>query len=434
MRIPLPIIPRHKAVEFVLSSSNPQSTMGDALRASEKAIQLQQYHQRCGKHVERVSPKDALDAKLSEAQSRVHKASQLFGRESTVAVGSGGGSFTNPYLKELRSAMDDMDKLESMRATIEQEESKYQQRLEQQLEQEQANELCEHFNILGFSLCNRVFTEWLATRQVLPTPREDRVGDEDQSTRMDLVFTPISDGAQQPPAAVLSIMNNTSVTDHVHHTDMSTNDPQRSTEITTTVEDEAQEIRSQSGPARATRMARGEIVAKSLTKTTIDFDQVYQGGNPSHPYVIGEFKDRWYILECKKHNKQFRTDNPVQGAWKHLRSKRHYSDSYGVTYHMTVVELGTEVLNCNKGLSELNNEGTIIHKAKKTKNSQRILPARASQSSSTMNTHESHVSDIWPQLGEVYKTFWRSDRPRKFYAVLILPSDMNLNFSHLIPD
>ncbi|XEV03527.1 hypothetical protein FSHL1_008814 [Fusarium sambucinum] len=150
-------------------------------------------------------------------------------------------------------------------------------------------------------------------------------------------------------------MNNIPATDQGHLPDMSTNDPQRPTEIKTMVHEEVQETRPNPGSSRITRMAHGGI-QKSLTKTSIEFDQVYQGGNASRQYVIGEYDKSWYILECKRHKKQFRTANPIQGAWKHLRSRKHYSDSHGVTYHMAVVELGTKVLNCDNDKAKLNNK------------------------------------------------------------------------------
>ncbi|CEI61303.1 hypothetical protein FVEN_g5977 [Fusarium venenatum] len=404
--------------------------MDDSLQPSGKAILLEQYHQHRGKHVERVSPKDAFDVQLSDAQTRHHKASLLYGRESTVVMGSGGNVATNPNYNDCRLAWKRIEELEGIKATMEQEESEYQHRLEQ----EQADGLLEHLDILGIPLCSKVFTQWLAAQRAPPTPTKDQVGDEDQSTYMDLEFSPIRADAQQPPAAALPVMKNPPVTEQGYHPDMSTSDPQRPTEITTTVQDEAQETRPNPGPSRITRMAHGGI-QKSLAKTSIEFEQVYQGGNAPRKYVISKFNDRWYIFECKKHKKQFRTANPIQGAWKHLRSRKHYSDSYGVNYHMAVVELGTEVLHCDDDKAKLNNKRAIIYKARKTNNPQNmddILPTRASQSSSTMTTHRSHVSDIWPQLGEVYKTFWKSEQ--KFYAVLILPLDMNLNFSHLVSD
>ncbi|KAL6917383.1 hypothetical protein FSST1_008878 [Fusarium sambucinum] len=379
--------------------------MGDILQPFEKAIRLERYHQRRGKHVERVSPKDSFEAKFTAAETRVREAYQACYRAGSVVMGSGGEIPTNTYLDDLEDAVEKRKELKSTRVKVVQEESEYQQRLEQ----EQADGLLEHLAILGPLVCKRVITKWFATQQPPPALAEDQVGNEGQPTYMGLEFTLVTADAPQPPAASLPIMNNIPATDQGHLPDMSTNDPQRPTEIKT----------------------------MSLTKTSIEFDQVYQGGNASRQYVIGEYDKSWYILECKRHKKQFRTANPIQGAWKHLRSRKHYSDSHGVTYHMAVVELGTKVLNCDNDKAKLNNKRAIIHKSRKTNNPQNMdgtLSARASQSSTTMNTHRSHVSDIWPGLGDVYKTLWRSNRHRQYYAVLVLPLDTNLNFSHLVPD
>ncbi|XEV03526.1 hypothetical protein FSHL1_008813 [Fusarium sambucinum] len=159
--------------------------MGDILQPFEKAIRLERYHQRRGKHVERVSPKDSFEAKFTAAETRVREAYQACYRAGSVVMGSGGEIPTNTYLDDLEDAVEKRKELKSTRVKVVQEESEYQQRLEQ----EQADGLLEHLAILGPLVCKRVITKWFATQQPPPALAEDQVGNEGQPTYMGLEFT-----------------------------------------------------------------------------------------------------------------------------------------------------------------------------------------------------------------------------------------------------
>ncbi|KAM0426035.1 hypothetical protein ACHAPT_008666 [Fusarium lateritium] len=89
---------------------------------------------------------------------------------------------------------------------------------------------------------------------------------------------------------------------------------------------------------------------------TIEFDEVFQGGNAPVKYKIARYPPQggeWYILECREHPDTPFHKDPVKGAAKHLDSEKH--GHMGRATEQAVRILGTRVLGCNQMLAEKNN-------------------------------------------------------------------------------
>ncbi|KAM0198449.1 hypothetical protein ACHAPI_003972 [Fusarium lateritium] len=165
---------------------------------------------------------------------------------------------------------------------------------------------------------------------------------------------------------------------------------------------------------RATPCAPGE----HSQGRTIEFDEVYQNGNAASKYVIVQYLQNWYIVECEEHKMMF-LKQPLKAASKHLSSGKHRMENPG---HAGVIrELGTHVLNCNEGQAKMNNEVS-----QRQSYDQIGLPdSRVSSSDTPTVTHSLYtrssqgISGIDPKPGEVYTAYWKSGK--KWYAALILP-------------
>jgi hypothetical protein len=165
---------------------------------------------------------------------------------------------------------------------------------------------------------------------------------------------------------------------------------------------------------RATPCAPGE---RSQGRT-IEFDQVYQNGNAETKYIIVEYLQDWYIVECKEHGMPF-LKQPLKAASKHLSSGKHRLENPG---HAGVVrELGTHVLNCNEERATKNNEVS----QRKSYDQIGLPDSRVSSNDTPSSTHSLYtrssqgISGIDPKPGEVYTAYWK--RGKKWYAALILP-------------
>ncbi|KAF4342747.1 hypothetical protein FBEOM_3331 [Fusarium beomiforme] len=151
---------------------------------------------------------------------------------------------------------------------------------------------------------------------------------------------------------------------------------------------------------------------------TIHFDDVFQDGNAATKYVITEYKGNWYILECRKHRMHFRSDNPIRGAWRHLRSSKH--DHLQPNYDGTIRLLGTQVLGCTKRLADRNNELSNRPSYENIGRPLSSVSATGSTSPSGPRTRSSRLYvDLDPQPGEIYTTFWPDCK--KYFAILVLP-------------
>ncbi|KAJ4253314.1 hypothetical protein NW762_010469 [Fusarium torreyae] len=159
---------------------------------------------------------------------------------------------------------------------------------------------------------------------------------------------------------------------------------------------------------------------------SIEFEQVFQNGNAEVRYVIAPYNERWYILECKDHEKHF-LKNPISGASKHLRGEAH--GGLCMNYRDTIRMLGTRVLNCREELVEMNNRvarRSSYNELGQPESSLTVSATSAPSGNTPTTTHNGPhtrsseaIPGIDPQPGDIYTTYWR--RHKTFYAVLILP-------------
>ncbi|KAF4445512.1 hypothetical protein F53441_10765 [Fusarium austroafricanum] len=113
---------------------------------------------------------------------------------------------------------------------------------------------------------------------------------------------------------------------------------------------------------------------KPLTPRSIEFDEVFQNGEPNIIYKIVRIPScdgYWYILECKDCGIPFLSEDVVEKAGKHWNNVH---SEEPVTLEQAIGQMGTQVLNCTVELAERNNalgtEDQTSHKE----------PARASAS------------------------------------------------------
>ncbi|PTD07010.1 hypothetical protein FCULG_00005246 [Fusarium culmorum] len=172
----------------------------------------------------------------------------------------------------------------------------------------------------------------------------------------------------------------------------------------------------------------GNHTNEDQESTMLSPSQVYQDGNAPQKYVIEKYGDYWYIVKCQEHRLELRTEKPLLGAIKHLRSKVHTQDKEFTSKQMAIAKFGRRVVNCTDKRAEMNNEVAIqnvsydqvgvLQRRKRTRadvledTDDDMLP-------NTRNNNCTSVSPIKPQPGEVYKIFWGNHGC--FYAAVILP-------------
>ncbi|RGP59535.1 hypothetical protein FSPOR_11292 [Fusarium sporotrichioides] len=393
------------------------------------------------------SPEEAYRERLEKAKANYQDASRTYDRGGSVAVGLFNDDSSADAFEVVFRLANEYKRVRDEKEAVRQQEFEYQQKLME----ERKSMLRELLDILGQSVCDQVIVGCAAGQQALLTPMQEEAEEESQptNTTADFPSSPVLNSVQQPPTTALPTMSSPPVADEARDPDISSNEPQRPTESDSSIQQGEREMPSRATLSEATNHVQDDVPSEPLTNRTVKFDQVYQDGNAAFKYVIDKYKGRYYIVECKKHKMHFSTDEAIKGARKHLQGKRHNPsrDGRGILYAMAIAEFGTEVLGCTDDLKDLNNKGSIIVKRKRrnrmvshpnihaSPNIEGTLPARADYSHhtpSTVNTHQSRTSHIYPQLGEVYKGFWRCDR--RFYAVLMLPLEPRLNFSQcLIP-
>ena len=98
-------------------------------------------------------------------------------------------------------------------------------------------------------------------------------------------------------------------------------------------------------------------------RRTITFDEVYQGGNAAKKYFIEKGVDGcWYIAECLKHRKMFKS-RPLAAGKNHLKRTHKIVPCDSA---LVLELLGTEVLNCTAELAELNNRAAEAARSRTT--------------------------------------------------------------------
>ncbi|KAK6714547.1 hypothetical protein SNK04_005487 [Fusarium graminearum] len=401
--------------------------MCDYPRPSEKVEPLRQYHQSQGSRVQQtLSPRDAYETELKDANAKVREA-----------------SFRG--------------------TTARQEENDYQNRIER----EQADGLRAHLNILGTTLCKRVFTEWLATQQSPPAPVEGQPENEGQSADIttDLEFSPIADlptsgdpsagdqveeegqpadstmtldyilivsDLQQPTPAALSTPNIPPVSDRACNPGNYTNENQHLTMGSPRSHTRNLQMTPRPKSSKRKRRAKRPIPSRALTNRTIEFSEVYQDGHAAKKYVIDKCGDYWYIVNCEEHQLEFHTAHPFLGAIKHLRAQEHNPDGAETSIQMAIAKFGRRVINCSDKDAEKNNKLAIgmfsydevcVPQRRRRTRAVLVEDTDEDRPNNTRKSSRTSISPVNPQFGEVYKTSWGSHQ----YAVVILPRTGSLS-------
>ncbi|CAM1508983.1 Fc.00g027220.m01.CDS01 [Cosmosporella sp. VM-42] len=179
---------------------------------------------------------------------------------------------------------------------------------------------------------------------------------------------------------------------------------------------------------------------------TIDFEEVFQGGNAPIKYTIAQFPSLtgdWYILRCGQHQLNFSSRNPIWGAGKHLGGQAHNMKRDN---KLAIETLGVRVRGCSKALAEQNNAAvrqaekngyTQPFRSRRERRSRLQEPASADDDSTEgLNTSrlERSTKIDYPRVrnstrgfkgvmapipGEPYTAYYQISR--KFMAVLLLP-------------
>ncbi|KAF5715476.1 hypothetical protein FMUND_6855 [Fusarium mundagurra] len=165
--------------------------------------------------------------------------------------------------------------------------------------------------------------------------------------------------------------------------------------------------RSDNTVSRPTKRQRQSASSDTVTERTITFEEVYQGGKARWKYRIAKIHELYYIFGCKRHDKHFCKENPLQAAMSHLKGKGHSTKKCNAT--QALKSLGTLVLGCTDPDLELNNKAADCYLAEQEKKKER-------RNASTNNLAQA------PQTGKIYMAWWGDDdKGYCLHAFLVIP-------------
>ncbi|RKK22673.1 hypothetical protein BFJ66_g7881 [Fusarium oxysporum f. sp. cepae] len=165
--------------------------------------------------------------------------------------------------------------------------------------------------------------------------------------------------------------------------------------------------RDNTSVSRPTKRQRQSVSSDTVAEKTIPFDEVYQGGKARWKYRIVKIDELYYVFGCKKHDKHFCKENPLQAAMSHLKGKGHPNKRSTITQAFR--SLGTRVVQCTDEDLELNNKAADRYLAEQEKKKER-------RKASTKNF--AHA----PQTGEIYMAwFGDEDKGHWLHAFLVIP-------------
>lgn len=174
------------------------------------------------------------------------------------------------------------------------------------------------------------------------------------------------------------------------------------------------------------------------SERTIDFDEVYQNGNPKYKHTIIEYpkeSDKWYILRCDQHGVHFGA-RPLPGAIMHLNGKDH--DQLPKDGALAIRQIGIRVQYCNAEKAKTNNvmfDQALAAGYRPFRASAREVgeePEQVEQSAShdprastpptqaRQEKPEAFGGIMEPTVGEIYCVWYKPGRA--YYAALMLPT------------
>ncbi|KAF5617221.1 uncharacterized protein FTJAE_12743 [Fusarium tjaetaba] len=165
--------------------------------------------------------------------------------------------------------------------------------------------------------------------------------------------------------------------------------------------------RSDNAVSRPTKRQRQSASSDTVTERTITFEEVYQGGKARWKYRIVKIHELYYIFGCKRHDKHFCKENPLQAAMSHLKGKGHSSKKSNAT--QALKSLGIQVLGCTDPDLELNNKAVDCYLAEQERKKER---------------RDASTNDLLqpPQAGRIYMAWWcDDDKDYCLHAFLVIP-------------
>lgn len=165
--------------------------------------------------------------------------------------------------------------------------------------------------------------------------------------------------------------------------------------------------RSDNTVFRPTKRQRQSASSDTVTERTITFEEVYQGGKARWKYRIAKIHELYYIFGCKRHDKHFCKENPLQAAMSHLKGKGHSTKKSNAT--QALKSLGIQVLGCTDPDLEANNKAADCYLAEQEKKKER-------RNTSTKDLVQA------PQTGKIYMAWWGDDdKGYCLHAFLVIP-------------
>ncbi|KAJ4004015.1 hypothetical protein NW752_010903 [Fusarium irregulare] len=379
---------------------------GDTVQPSERTPAIKEYLARWKPEIHPVkSAEEEFQEKLKEYQDLFNSltdSSQKFSRMPEIMECGG--------------------RITQLEDTKQDKEREYQQKL---CDQQEAL-LCEAFGLADLELIDEVFNDWCHDRgrPSSTAPTQSATGipgtieiEQPQDTTTSR-FMPIAD---QPMIARNSMPSppNSETARETSTRPSEADGPEHNTSRN------PQKRPANPVVARQPKRPRSDVTLGPLTgERAIEYDEVYQNGKAEPKYNIAWFEGFYYILECKAHRMHFHKD-PLRGASKHLRGKKH--NQRCVNYEEAIRALGIRVLNCDEEKAKDNNDvaqrPTYSEMGRPltslSPSTGRDIPTRSTQS----------LAAIDPKPGEVYTTFWSGTK--EFFAIVVLPW---INCGQLGPD
>ncbi|KAL6918257.1 hypothetical protein FSST1_009752 [Fusarium sambucinum] len=162
--------------------------------------------------------------------------------------------------------------------------------------------------------------------------------------------------------------------------------------------------RCNTSASRRAKHQRQAIATGPLTKNTIMFNEVYKDGQVDRRCRIMERDGCYYIFKCKKHDRLFDGNDPLQSATMHLKSHGKLRSTHDNAFEY----LGSQVLNC-----------TEINCAENNRAVDRYLEEQ--EHKRERRKASAYNLERYPRTGETYMAWWDVDGVVMLHALLVIP-------------
>ncbi|KAF4948558.1 hypothetical protein FGADI_9553 [Fusarium gaditjirri] len=159
--------------------------------------------------------------------------------------------------------------------------------------------------------------------------------------------------------------------------------------------------------SRPTKRQRQSVSSDTVAERTISFGEVFQDGKARWKYRIVKIDALYYVFGCKKHDKHFCKENPLQAAMSHLKGKGHPNKRSNIT--QAIRSLGIQVVDCDDDSLKRNNKVADLYITEQEQKKERR------KASSKDFAHA-------PQTHEIYMAwFGDDDQGYCLHAFLVIP-------------